>query len=227
VIPGNLGEPKVAVRTGRDAFEFTVGGDAGTELGNAALGCNTADAILRTIGEPEVPVRTGRDVIGVASAGEILVAVFGDHEVDRGLGGRDARGRAGGAVGVAVIDAGVAADRDAGVGPVDGERLIDWRGGGVIGIARLAGFNSHHAAGRGGPQESDAVAHNAGVLGTSDNAEADRQSGTGAGADREVGVAIGLGGQRTEGDYRGLRWRKGLVALVAGEGKIGVVAVLD
>ncbi len=61
VLADLLGEPEVAVRTGRDGKEAAGGGDAGCELGDDALGRDPADAVAALLGEPEVAVRTGRD----------------------------------------------------------------------------------------------------------------------------------------------------------------------
>src|SRR5262249_18812467 len=67
-VAGGLGEPEVAVRPRRDVPGLVVGGDAGLEVGDDAVGRDPADLVGRGLGEPEVAVRARRDAGGAAAA---------------------------------------------------------------------------------------------------------------------------------------------------------------
>ena len=76
-VAGDLGEPEVAVRPGRDAVRAAVrGGDR--ELGDRAGGRDPADLVAGVLGEPEVAVRPRRDpggpLLAVVPANSVTIA---------------------------------------------------------------------------------------------------------------------------------------------------------
>ena len=62
-IAGGLGEPQIAVRTGRDVARARPGRDARAELGHDAGRRDLADAVAVELGEPQIAVGPGRDAV--------------------------------------------------------------------------------------------------------------------------------------------------------------------
>jgi hypothetical protein len=63
-------EPKVAIRTCRDASGTCAIGDAGAKLGDDPGWCNTPDPIGVIFREPKVAIRAYRDVIRKCVSGD-------------------------------------------------------------------------------------------------------------------------------------------------------------